>query len=94
VCRPSGTLSIAVHHTQRAVAASAPETARPVRARPVADVVIGRRLVLGNDDVRIFYTVATGTSPLYRNAIGDECVYVESGAATYCERDLHPRPNR
>lgn len=42
--------------------------------------VEGRRLVLGNNDVRITYVV-TGTdpSPLYRNAIGDECVFVESG---------------
>jgi homogentisate 1,2-dioxygenase len=47
-----------------------------------ADVVTGRRLVLGNEDVRISYVVATDPSPLYRNAIGDECVYVESGAAT------------
>ena len=46
------------------------------------DTVTGRRLVLGNDDVRISYVVATQPSPLYRNAIGDECVYVESGAAT------------
>ena len=46
-----------------------------------ADAVTGRRLVLGNADVRISYVV-TGTqdSPLYRNAIGDECVYVESGS--------------
>ncbi|KAA5826112.1 cupin domain-containing protein [Saccharopolyspora hirsuta] len=43
------------------------------------DVVTGRRLVLGNADVRISYVVAGETSPLYRNAIGDECVYVESG---------------
>ncbi len=45
--------------------------------------VEGRRLVLGNNDVRISYVV-TGTeaSPLYRNAIGDECVYVESGSGT------------
>lgn len=43
--------------------------------------VEGRRMVLGNNDVRIAYVV-TGTvpSPLYRNAIGDECVYVESGS--------------
>jgi homogentisate 1,2-dioxygenase len=43
--------------------------------------VEGRRLVLGNNDVRIGYVV-TGTdpSPYYRNAIGDECVYVESGS--------------
>ena len=45
--------------------------------------VEGRRVVLGNNDVRIAYVV-TGTdpSPLYRNAIGDECVYVESGTGT------------
>ena len=45
--------------------------------------VEGRRLVLGNNDVRLTYVV-TGTdpSPLYRNAIGDECVYVEAGEGT------------
>ncbi|MDP9820900.1 homogentisate 1,2-dioxygenase [Nocardioides massiliensis] len=41
-----------------------------------------RRLVLGNADVRISYGMATVPSPYYRNAIGDECVYVESGAGT------------
>jgi homogentisate 1,2-dioxygenase len=46
------------------------------------DVVTGRRLVLGNDDVRISYVVAGESSPLYRNATGDECVYVEAGAGT------------
>ncbi|MFJ9783015.1 homogentisate 1,2-dioxygenase [Amycolatopsis sp. NPDC101161] len=46
-----------------------------------ADVVTGRRLVLGNGDVRISYVAAGETSPLYRNAVGDECVYVESGEA-------------
>jgi homogentisate 1,2-dioxygenase len=46
------------------------------------DVVTGRRLVLGNADVRISYVVAGESSPLYRNAVGDECVYVESGSAT------------
>jgi homogentisate 1,2-dioxygenase len=45
--------------------------------------VEGRRLVLGNNDVRIAYVVTgTDASPLYRNAIGDECVYVESGTGT------------
>jgi homogentisate 1,2-dioxygenase len=45
--------------------------------------VEGRRLVLGNADVRIAYVV-TGTdpSPLYRNAIGDECVFVQAGSGT------------
>ena len=43
------------------------------------DPVQGRRLVLGNGDVRISYVVAAAASPYYRNAIGDECVYVEQG---------------
>ncbi|WP_017569130.1 homogentisate 1,2-dioxygenase [Nocardiopsis halotolerans] len=46
-----------------------------------ADVVESRRLVLGNDDVRISYVAAGSPSQLYRNGIGDECVYVESGTA-------------
>ena len=47
------------------------------------DPVTGRRLVLGNHDVRIGYVVTgTSASPLYRNAIGDECVYVETGNGT------------
>ncbi|GAC1609964.1 MAG: homogentisate 1,2-dioxygenase [Mycobacteriales bacterium] len=45
------------------------------------DAVNGRRLILGNNDVGISYVVAGTASPLYRNAVGDECVYVESGDA-------------
>ncbi len=41
-----------------------------------------RRLVLGNADVRISYVVADSVSPYYRNAVGDECVYVEHGSGT------------
>jgi len=44
------------------------------------DLVRGRRLVLGNADVRISYVVGEHESPLYRNATGDECVFVESGS--------------
>ncbi|GAA4683783.1 homogentisate 1,2-dioxygenase [Nocardioides nanhaiensis] len=40
-----------------------------------------RRVVLANADCRIGYVVTgTETSPLYRNAIGDECVFVEAGS--------------
>jgi homogentisate 1,2-dioxygenase len=46
------------------------------------DHVTGRRLVLGNADLRISYVVGALASPLYRNAIGDESVYVESGEGT------------
>ncbi|MFC8047680.1 homogentisate 1,2-dioxygenase [Nocardia sp. NPDC057353] len=45
-----------------------------------ADIVTGRRLVLGNADVRISYAVAAEPSELYRSAIGDECVYIEQGS--------------
>ena len=47
-----------------------------------SDAVTGRRLVLGNSDVRLSYVVATGTSAFYRNAVGDECVFVETGSGT------------
>ena len=43
------------------------------------DAVTARRLVLGNADVRVSYVVAGQPSPLYRNATGDEGVFVESG---------------
>ncbi|MDN4159826.1 homogentisate 1,2-dioxygenase [Nocardioides abyssi] len=45
------------------------------------DAVADRRLLLGNADVRISYVV-TGTDPsaLYRDAVGDECVFVETGS--------------
>ncbi|MEP6696788.1 MAG: homogentisate 1,2-dioxygenase [Pseudonocardiales bacterium] len=46
-----------------------------------ADTVTGRQVLLANDDVRISYAVADRPSPLYRNAVGDECVYVEAGSA-------------
>jgi homogentisate 1,2-dioxygenase len=46
------------------------------------DAVTGRRLVLANTDVRISYVAAGEASPLYRDAVGDECVYVEAGEAT------------
>ncbi|WP_112247087.1 homogentisate 1,2-dioxygenase [Kribbella monticola] len=51
-------------------------------AAAAANVVEQRRLVLGNGDVRISYVAAGRPSPYYRNAIGDECVYVEKGSAT------------
>src|SRR5688500_9235902 len=49
------------------------------------DAVTGRRLLLANDDVRLLIAApAPGEAgELYRNAIGDELVYVESGTATF-----------
>jgi homogentisate 1,2-dioxygenase len=46
------------------------------------DAVTGRVALLGNDDVELSYVTATVTSPLYRNAVGDELAYEQSGQAT------------
>ncbi len=58
------------------------------------DVVTGRRLILGNADVRLSYVVSAKESPLYRNSLGDEMVYVESGEAIVetVFGALHARP--
>ena len=47
----------------------------------VTDPVRGRRLLLGNQDVRLLYVAAGADSPWYRDATGDECVFVEAGTA-------------
>jgi homogentisate 1,2-dioxygenase len=47
------------------------------------DVVDARQLLMANDDVRLSYVAADEPSPLYRNAIGDEVVYVESGRGRF-----------
>ena len=44
------------------------------------DAVTGRIALVGNDDVRLAFVTATDTSPLYRDAVGDELAYVQSGA--------------
>jgi homogentisate 1,2-dioxygenase len=49
--------------------------------RAAADAVSGRQLLLANKDVRISYAVVEVASPLYRNAVGDECVFIEEGEA-------------
>jgi homogentisate 1,2-dioxygenase len=43
------------------------------------DLATGRHLVAANDDVRLAYVVADRDSPLMRNAVGDELVFIESG---------------
>src|SRR5438132_8911222 len=73
------------------VTANRPLLPRHLRthALPAAgDAVTGRRLLLANDDVRLLIAApaagpaAPRSSELYRNATGDELVYVESGTAT------------
>ena len=67
--------------------ANHPLLPRHVRAHaldPVAprDAVTGRRLLFANADVAVSYVVAATASPLYRNAVGDEVLYVESGTGS------------
>ncbi|MEU5690997.1 homogentisate 1,2-dioxygenase [Actinosynnema sp. NPDC020468] len=44
-----------------------------------ADAVTGRRRLFGNPDVTIGFVRASVASPLYRNAAGDELLYVQEG---------------
>ncbi len=59
-----------------------PVTPRHIRTGGLTtgnDAVTGRRPILVNDDVEVSWVVAEGQSGLYRNAIGDELVYVQAG---------------
>jgi homogentisate 1,2-dioxygenase len=47
------------------------------------DLVTGRQLLLGNDDVRISFAAADTPSELYRNSTGDEAIYIRVGSARF-----------
>jgi homogentisate 1,2-dioxygenase len=47
------------------------------------DLVLGRQLLVANEDVRISFAAADAASDLYRNSSGDEAVYLRSGAAVF-----------
>ncbi|GAA2826654.1 hypothetical protein GCM10020220_014140 [Nonomuraea rubra] len=44
------------------------------------DLVTGRMTLAGNGDVRLSYATSDRPSELYRNSMGDECVYVPARA--------------
>ncbi|HET6816811.1 MAG TPA: homogentisate 1,2-dioxygenase [Mycobacteriales bacterium] len=77
--------AVAVDETAQPLTANHPLKPRHFKTHkldaPSADLVTGRRLLLGNDDLRISYVIADQPSPLYRNGAGDELVYVEAGSA-------------
>jgi homogentisate 1,2-dioxygenase len=61
-----------------------PITPRHIRTGAVdfradTDLVAGRVSLLANDDVEVSWVEAQADSPLYRNAIGDELVFVQHG---------------
>jgi homogentisate 1,2-dioxygenase len=47
------------------------------------DLVLGRQVLLGNQDVRLSYVAADVASELYRNSTGDEVVYLQEGSARF-----------
>src|SRR3954451_25372905 len=78
--------AVAVDEPAHALVANHPLKPRHFKTHKLdaasADLVTGRQLLLGNEDGRISYVVADTPSPLYRNAAGDELVFIEAGAAT------------
>ncbi len=75
--------AVAVEVEPDGLAPNAPLLPRHLKAGdlpPGGDLVAGRSLLLGNGDVRMSAVTATEDSGLYRNAIGDELVYVHEGA--------------
>jgi homogentisate 1,2-dioxygenase len=51
----------------------------PKLTSQLADGPLRRHLLLGNSDVRLSYAIYQEPTPLYRNAVGDECLFVQSG---------------
>ncbi|PWW62058.1 homogentisate 1,2-dioxygenase [Actinokineospora spheciospongiae] len=79
--------AVAVDDSRTPLAPNRPLKPRHLRTQemewaPGTDAVTGRRTLLGNADVTISFVVAAAPSPLYRNAVGDELLYVQGGAAT------------
>jgi homogentisate 1,2-dioxygenase len=61
-----------------------PHHLRTGEIEPIAadrDVTVARRPLLGNEHVEISWVVADTTSPLARDATGDQLFYVQSGGA-------------
>lgn len=84
---PSAITAIeSIAETGQALAPDQPLAPRHIRTDALAsagDVVLDRRVLFGNADVRVAFASATGDSPLYRNAVGDELIYIQSGTARF-----------
>ncbi|GIH69924.1 homogentisate 1,2-dioxygenase [Sphaerimonospora thailandensis] len=68
------------------LAPNLPLSPRHFRTRDLSttgDLVSGRMLLAGNADVRISYAATDTPSELYRDSMGDECVYIASGRARF-----------
>jgi len=85
--RHSPSALLAIEPLPRAVVdatADVPLTPRHIRTSAVArpaddDLVLGRQVLLVNDDVEVSWVDARADSALHRNAIGDELLFVQHG---------------
>ncbi|HUF32979.1 MAG TPA: homogentisate 1,2-dioxygenase [Acidimicrobiales bacterium] len=59
-----------------------PRHLRTSELRAGGDAVTGRHLLAGNEQVRLAWVAADATSPLYRNAAGDELLFVQAGSGS------------
>ena len=72
--------------TETRVSANHPLLPRHYRTQDLpgsGDVVLGRQLLMGNDDIRISFVTVDGPSDLYRNSTGDEAIYVQTGSLRF-----------
>lgn len=77
--------ALSVQRSDDALAPNEPLLPRHFRTHDLAtggDLVTNRRLLVANDDVRISYAAVSSPSGYFRNALGDELVFVEDGRAT------------
>lgn len=83
---PSALVAIeAVEDDRPAMTFNNPVTPMHLRALDTergGDLVAGRRVLVGNQDATLSIVQADRSSSLYRNAVGDELVYVQSGTVT------------
>lgn len=79
--------------------ADVPLTPRHIRTPALAvggdaELVTGRTMLLANDDVEVSWAVARTDSALYRNALGDELIFVQHGrgrlASTFGALEVGP----
>lgn len=78
---PEGTTEVSSNHPL------APRHFRTQDLPAGGDPVLGRQLLVANGDVAMSYIAVPATGEgkpeLYRNSVGDECVYVKSGTARF-----------
>lgn len=66
--------------------ADRPVTPRHIRTSALepspGDLVTGRHVLLANDDISVSWVESSASSELYRDAVGDQLVYVQHGHVT------------